>query len=212
MKTKAPVKAPVTERAPKPRTKPAEVRLDELMAAAEKLFLAQGVEATTINEIVESAQVAKGTFYHYFSSKNEMLGALAVRYTERFMLSLDNAMARCAADDWEERLRAWIHANIETYVKTYRIHDIVYVNHHHHDRANGSKNAILEQLLAIIEGGKLAGNWAPEHPNVVALLIYAGVHGATDNIIAANTEDFAPFAHAVADACLLMLPNGVKQA
>ncbi|WP_112194562.1 TetR/AcrR family transcriptional regulator [Pseudomonas sp. LG1E9] len=212
MKTKAPVKAPVTERAPKPRTKPAEVRLDELMAAAEKLFLAQGVEATTINEIVESAQVAKGTFYHYFSSKNEMLDALAVRYTERFMLSLDNAMARCAADDWEERLRAWIHANIETYVKTYRIHDIVYVNHHHHDRANGSKNAILEQLLAIIEGGKLAGNWAPEHPNVVALLIYAGVHGATDHIIAANTEGFAPFAHAVADACLLMLRNCVKQA
>ncbi|WP_407604438.1 TetR/AcrR family transcriptional regulator, partial [Pseudomonas aeruginosa] len=84
MKTKAPVKAPATERAPKPRTKPAEVRLDELMAAAEKLFLAQGVEATTINEIVESAQVAKGTFYHYFSSKNEMLYALAVLYTERF--------------------------------------------------------------------------------------------------------------------------------
>lgn len=43
---------------------PAEVRLKELKGAAEKLFLAQGFEATTINEIVEQAQVAKGTFYH----------------------------------------------------------------------------------------------------------------------------------------------------
>ncbi|MBB1593258.1 hypothetical protein A9973_04185 [Achromobacter sp. UMC46] len=37
------------------------------MAAAEKLFLANGVEATTISSIVEEAKVAKGTFYHYFA-------------------------------------------------------------------------------------------------------------------------------------------------
>ena len=80
---------------PSPRTKPAEVRLDELMAAAEKLFLAKGVEATTISEIVEEAQVAKGTFYHYFASKNEMLTALGNRYTARFLERLRNAVDGC---------------------------------------------------------------------------------------------------------------------
>ena len=55
MKVKAPAnaKALPAKMAARPRTKPAEVRLDELMAAAETLFLAQGVEATTINEIVD---------------------------------------------------------------------------------------------------------------------------------------------------------------
>ncbi|SDI21472.1 transcriptional regulator, TetR family [Pseudomonas flavescens] len=209
MKVKAPAKALPAKIAARPRTKPAEVRLDELMAAAERLFLAQGVEATTINEIVEAAQVAKGTFYHYFASKNEMLEALGRRYTEQFMLSLEKAMAPCAPDDWAERLRVWIHANVETYLATFRTHDIVYTNHHHHDRANPAKNAILDQLLAIIEGGKAAGVWAPEQPRVVALLIYSGVHGATDDIIATQAKDCVPFAQSVADACLRMLSPAV---
>ena len=197
----SPAKAPG-----RPRTKPAEVRLDELMAAAETLFLDKGVEATTISEIVEAAQVAKGTFYHYFSSKNDMLEALARRYTEQFIASVDAAMETCAPDDWTGRLQMWIQANVETYVKTHRTHDIVYTNHHHHDRTNQAKNAILDQLLAIIEGGRAAGIWAPEEPRVVALLIYAGVHGATDDVIATKTPDCTPFARRVSDACLRMLP------
>lgn len=189
----------------RPRTKPAEVRLDELMGAAEKLFLAQGVDATTISEIVEAAQVAKGTFYHYFSSKSDILDALGKRYTEQFLASLEEAMEGCAADDWTGRLQVWIHANVETYVKTYRTHDIVYTNHHHHDRTNQDKNAILDQLLEIIEGGRLADLWAPEEPRIVALLIYSGVHGAADEVIAAKIEDCRPFARHVSEACLRML-------
>ena len=197
---------------PRPRTKPAEIRLDELMAAAEKLFLAKGVEATTINDIVEAAQVAKGTFYHYFSSKNDMLDALGKRYTEKFLGSLEKAMEVCAADDWVGRLDVWIHASVETYLKTFRTHDIVYTNHHHHDRSNQAKSAILDQLLEIIEGGSSAGVWAPEQPRVVALLIYSGVHGATDDIIATKTKDYAPFARSVSAACLRMLSVSRKPA
>jgi len=177
------------------------------MSAAEKLFLSQGVDATTVNEIVEAVGVAKGTFYHYFSSKNDMLEALAKRYTERFLDSVQEAIDGCSPDDWEERLRVWIHANIETYVKTYRTHDIVYTSPHHHDRANQAKSAILDQLLEIIEGGSLAGVWAPTQPKVVALLIYSGVHGATDDIIASKMEDCTSFARIVSDACLCMLPR-----
>ena len=64
----------------KPRTKPAEERLDDLMNAAEKLFLSKGFVNTTVSEIVRSADVAKGTFYHYFQSKNDIMEALRTRY------------------------------------------------------------------------------------------------------------------------------------
>ncbi|MEY2344126.1 TetR/AcrR family transcriptional regulator [Proteus mirabilis] len=53
----------------KPRTKPAEVRLEELMNAAETLFLEKGFDATTVSDIVKQAGVAKGTYYHYFTAK-----------------------------------------------------------------------------------------------------------------------------------------------
>ncbi|MGV8604920.1 helix-turn-helix domain-containing protein, partial [Pseudomonas aeruginosa] len=56
-----------------PRTKPAEVRLEELMAAAQQLFLDKGGDATTISDIVAAAGVAKGTVYHYFQAKTDTL-------------------------------------------------------------------------------------------------------------------------------------------
>lgn len=70
-----------TSAEPARRTKPAPVRLDELMAAAEDLFVRQGVEATTIDQIVAQAGVAKGTFYHYFSSKADVLAALRAKFS-----------------------------------------------------------------------------------------------------------------------------------
>ncbi|AOJ07495.1 TetR/AcrR family transcriptional regulator [Burkholderia mayonis] len=192
--------------APKtPRTKPAEVRLEELMAAAEKLFFAQGVEATTINEIVELAEVAKGTFYHYFASKNELLEAMGQRYTAQYLSRLEEAVDACAVDDWLGRLRAWIRTSIEAYVETYRTHDIVYINHHHHERNNREKNAILDQLQGILSGGEQAGAWQLTQPRITALLIYSGVHGATDDVIAAQEADYSAFARAVTAVCLRMV-------
>lgn len=188
-----------------PRTKPAEVRLEELMAAAEKLFLANGVEATTISSIVEEAQVAKGTFYHYFAAKTDMLAALADRYTRQFLAALEQAVSACDDGDWVGKLQAWIHASIQTYADTYRTHDIVYTHHHHHDRQNRDKNAILEQLLTILEGGRAAGLWPLPQPRITAMLIYSGVHGVTDDAIAAQLKDCTPFARSVSDDCLRML-------
>lgn len=197
---------------PQSRTKPAEVRLEELMASAQNLFLAKGVQATTISEIVEDAQVAKGTFYHYFESKNEMLAALAKRYTERFLEQLELAVDACAPDDWTARLRVWITANIETYLDTYPIHDIVYTNHHHHDRGNSEKNAILTQLLTILEGGAQAGAWPPHDLRLMAQLIYGGIHGATDDAIAGNAPDMPALTEAIVSASLRMLAVSVTTA
>ncbi len=189
----------------RPRTKPAEVRLEELMNAAEKLFLDKGVETTTISDIVEQAEVAKGTFYHYFSSKNDMLVALANRYTGEFVKRLAIEVNACDQADWAGRLRACIHANVATYLETYRIHDVVYTNHHHHDRNNQAKNDILDQLMDILEGGRLAGLWRLPEPRITALIIYSGVHGVTDDAIATRMKDCTIFAEQVSNAYLAML-------
>ena len=71
---------------------------------------------------------------------------------------------RLPANDWRTRLQTWIRVNVEAYVETYRTHDIVYTNHHHHDRSNQDKNAILDQLLDIIENGIAAGTWTADQP------------------------------------------------
>lgn len=48
-----------------------------LIEAAMRLFAKQGVDATTIDEIVSLAGVAKGTFYNYFSDRPDIARAVA---------------------------------------------------------------------------------------------------------------------------------------
>ncbi|MEQ8267009.1 MAG: helix-turn-helix domain-containing protein [Parvibaculum sp.] len=48
-----------------------------LIEAAMQLFARQGVDATTIDEIVDLAGVAKGTFYNYFTDRAEIARAVA---------------------------------------------------------------------------------------------------------------------------------------
>tara|TARA_R110000868_G_scaffold70618_9_gene207357 strand:- start:3783 stop:4469 length:687 start_codon:yes stop_codon:yes gene_type:complete len=50
-----------------------------LIEAATQLFADKGVDATTIDEIVVRAGVAKGTFYNYFLDRTEIAVAVAAR-------------------------------------------------------------------------------------------------------------------------------------
>ena len=48
-----------------------------LLSAALRLFRDQGYDATTVEQIADAADVAKGTFFNYFETKEAILPALA---------------------------------------------------------------------------------------------------------------------------------------
>lgn len=48
-------------------------RKQELLKIAYNLFLKQGYDNTSIDEIIVEAKIAKGTYYYYFASKEETL-------------------------------------------------------------------------------------------------------------------------------------------
>ena len=48
-----------------------------LLAGAMELFREQGYDATTVEQIADAADVAKGTFFNYFETKEAILPALA---------------------------------------------------------------------------------------------------------------------------------------
>src|SRR3954469_15107787 len=52
---------------------------NQIFQAAMRLFERKGVFDTTVEEITESADVAKGTFFNYFPSKEAILNKLAER-------------------------------------------------------------------------------------------------------------------------------------
>jgi AcrR family transcriptional regulator len=54
-----------------------------LMEAALRLFGERGYDATTVKDITNAADVAKGTFFNYFETKEAILPAIAARQLER---------------------------------------------------------------------------------------------------------------------------------
>lgn len=48
----------------------------EILSAAQSLFLSKGYEATSVSDIMELAGGAKGMFYRFFQSKEEVMHAL----------------------------------------------------------------------------------------------------------------------------------------
>lgn len=51
-------------------------RKQQVIAKAHQLFVEKGFQATSIIDILEYSGISKGTFYNYFSSKNELLIAI----------------------------------------------------------------------------------------------------------------------------------------
>lgn len=51
-------------------------RRAEILAASARVFAEKGYQRATTRDIAESAQVAEGTIYNYFASKDEILVAL----------------------------------------------------------------------------------------------------------------------------------------
>lgn len=57
-----------------------EERKAEMVAAAAKLFAEQGFVRTSVAEIVSAVDVAKGLFYYYFTTKDDMVKAVVEGY------------------------------------------------------------------------------------------------------------------------------------
>ena len=70
-----------------------EERRAEMVSAASKLFAQQGFVRTSVAEIVSAVDVAKGLFYYYFTTKDEMVKAVVEGYC-----SYLGALAQQAAD------------------------------------------------------------------------------------------------------------------
>ena len=164
----------------KPRTKPPEVRREELLDAAQTLFLAQGIAATSVDAIVAGADVAKGTFYLYFDSKQQLLAALRQRYIDTYCEELRIAMNECPPDDWRGRLRAWVAAGVDGYLNHHALHDLVFHQFRPEPRYATHKNSTADQLSDFLTAGNVAGAWALQEPRLTAMMLFHALHGALE--------------------------------
>jgi AcrR family transcriptional regulator len=75
-----------------------------LLTGATRLFARKGYDRTTVQEIVDAAEVTKGAMYHYFASKDDLLHEIYARVLRMQMERLESFADQDAPV--EERLRA----------------------------------------------------------------------------------------------------------
>jgi AcrR family transcriptional regulator len=64
-----------------------------ILAEATRLFAEKGFLGTSVQEIVDAANVTKGALYYYYSSKDDLLYEIYHRVIEKELATLDRVMA-----------------------------------------------------------------------------------------------------------------------
>jgi AcrR family transcriptional regulator len=110
--------------------KPPAVRRGELIDCAQRLFLSQGYERTTINDVIVATGLSKGAFYHHFRSKEDLLEAIVARFAQQSLAYVAALQADQARDalaslnlmlalgrEWKREHLGELHAMFTTLLK-----------------------------------------------------------------------------------------------
>jgi len=154
------------------------------MNAAARLFLKNGVAATSIEQITVGADVAKGTFYLHFASKDDVLLALRERFVSQYLDRIRKAIARRPEGDWRGKVAAWAKAGVTGYLDAAALHDIVF---HEYQPQSGKKhgdNIVIVHLTGLLEDGAKAGAWSVHDPRITATFLFHGLHGVVHDALA----------------------------
>lgn len=64
----------------------------QILATAQEIILGKGFAAVGLNEILKAAGVPKGSFYHYFGSKEQFGCELLENYFDDYLVNLDQIL------------------------------------------------------------------------------------------------------------------------
>lgn len=90
-----------------------EERRHEIIKTASSLFAQKGYDKCSINDILTAIGIAKGTFYHYFKSKEEVLDAVVGQATELIHDKVSEVVKRDDLDPDEMILQIFLAMRIE---------------------------------------------------------------------------------------------------
>jgi AcrR family transcriptional regulator len=160
------------------RTKPAEQRRAELLAAGRVLFLAKGIAATSLDDITQRAGVSKGLFYLYFASKEDLVIALQEQFSREVgarMSAAATALAETGQADWAARLDACVKAGFECYRELHDLHEVLF-HHGHAARPDPEPAPAILVIAGLLAAGTAAGALDVSDPESTAVLCYASMH------------------------------------
>jgi AcrR family transcriptional regulator len=180
-------------------TKPPDQRRREILQAALELFRDRGFEATAVQAIAERADVAAGTVYLYFPSKDAILLALAEEFeaglVDRFAATSEQVLAEEDASGdlvgYEEVVDRLLDAFVRYSLDHRAVAEIVsrQLGRLACARDGAILGGALTNLLAdVIRAGERLGYVHTSDPTVTAYLLTVAVMTAIGHALAFEDE------------------------
>lgn len=154
-------------------------RYAEITSVSLGLFIQNGLKDTTVNDIVKAVNIAKGTFYHYFESKEDLILALRANYVRGFLSLTADYIGQVKNNDWPGKVYAWCMGSIQYYFDHKAEHIALFQQQYYLDERREHLSVILYLTQFIAEGNEVDA-WKVTSPELVALLIYQGINIAFD--------------------------------
>ncbi|NGX59604.1 MAG: HTH-type transcriptional repressor KstR2 [Chlamydiae bacterium] len=156
-------------------------RRHEIVKASRELFLKQGYENTTMQDVMTKLQIAKGTTYHYFKSKEALLEAVVEDMVTEYMAIVEKALNECEGDALD-KMRVLVTAGRVAPSQPDTVEDLHRPgNVGLHVRLLAVTLSRLAPLYArVISQGCEEGLFRTEHPLECAEMILAGIQFITD--------------------------------
>ncbi|WP_392564278.1 TetR/AcrR family transcriptional regulator [Orbus wheelerorum] len=153
-----------------------DVRRAEILAVANNLFQSKGYSKTAVEEIVRQAGIAKGTFYYYFKSKEDILEALTKQLVDEMAIK-SKQIADSNDRNAIEKIVSIISQQNRLRNEKQNIVDSMHLpeNRELHDRINIKIIKILGPILAqVIEQGNKQQLFHVDDPLSTIQFILAG--------------------------------------
>lgn len=167
--------------AKQPRTRPPEERRRQLLEAAKRLFLEKGVDNTSVEDITSTAMVSKGSFYLHFASRTDVIEALRTDFVENLFASVKADVDREEEGDWKARLMVWVTACATGYLKTTRLHRLLFTAAPSPSRSGLTQNILIDDLRELLVAGCRSHVWELTDPAFTAVFLFNALHAVVDH-------------------------------
>lgn len=147
-------------------TKEYNERRNEILDTAERLFHAKGYEKCAVNDIIKEVGIAKGTFYYYFKSKEEVMDAIVSRYKEIVVSRAEEILKKDDISPEEKLIRVFMSMRTNDKVDKCLLNELHKTENAllHQKTLNQIVTSMAPVLVKVIEEGIEKKVWRSRYP------------------------------------------------
>lgn len=166
-------------------------RRNEILDVIEKMYHEKGYESCSINDIIKELGIAKGTFYHYFKTKEETLDAIVHRTVDQMVSRVLEIKNHQKMDPITKLMYAFLVMRVDPKHK-----DVILEPLHQSDNAllhqkqlSEAVNKLSTIIADIVEEGISKKIWSCDYPKEYMRIFLASSLTLTDDGIFKKEDD-----------------------